>query len=114
MGSDAENYVKTLQDELAKRNADFAALKGELTGGTVDTTPASVIKSSLIDSVPEYIRNIDALAHASDSESVRLQANKLLIEWAVTDKLITGGDDANEEFRQLLKNLSKEKQQEEK
>jgi len=105
-----ENYVRTLQQELERRNKENEALRSELTGEPDSNNPAQVIKSTLLDNVPEYIKNIDALAQASDSESVRLQANKLLIEWAVTDKLVTGADDANDEFKQLLKQLQKQRE----
>lgn len=109
MDDATNNYVKTLQDELERRTKDYDALKGELTGDNTNDTPANVVKSSLLDNVPDYIKNIDALAQASDSESVRLAANKLLVEWAVTDRLVTGADATDEEFRNLLKQLSKQK-----
>jgi hypothetical protein len=109
MDDATDNYVKTLQDELERRNKDYEALKSELTGDDPDNTPATVIKSSLLENVPEYVKNIDALAQASDSESVKLAANKLLIEWAVTDRLVTGADATDEEFRTLLKQLAKQK-----
>lgn len=105
----AEDYIKSLQQELERREQDNKALREELSGAPTSETPANVIKSSLLDNVPDYIKNIDALAQASDSDSVRLQANKLLIEWAVTDRLITGTDPTDDEFKKLLKQLTTKK-----
>lgn len=110
MGQDQESYIKTLQQEIEQAEKDKLALRQELTAtGGQDTpeTPAQVIKKSLLPNAPEYIQNLDALAHSADSESVRMQANKLLIEWAVTDKLVTGDDDADAELKDLLKKITK-------
>jgi hypothetical protein len=100
----AEDYLTSLQEEIERKDKDLEALRSELQGN--NEMPANVIKTSLIPEVPNYIKNIDALACASESDSVRLQANKLLIEWAVTDKLITGSDGADDEFKKLLKQLT--------
>src|SRR6266404_3378953 len=99
-------YIKTLQDEIAQRDKDNEALRQELrnTGGAnVSKSSAAAVKESLVDRVPSYIANIDALAEAADSESVRLTANKLLVEWAITGKLEEGSLDADEDFKNLLK-----------
>lgn len=100
-----QDYVKTLQAEIERQKKDTAALRAELTGS--DETPAAAVKGGLLPSVPQYILNIHHLAESSDSEAVRLQANKLLVEWAVTDKLVVGETTADAEFKQLLKALSK-------
>jgi len=108
VGQDQEDYVKTLQDELERRDKDLEAIRSELTGPK-SSKPADVIKEALLDNVPEYIANLDALARAADSESVRLQANKLLIEWVVTEKLTTGDSTADQSFRDLIAELKKPK-----
>lgn len=99
-----ESYIQTLQQEIERKDRDLAALRSELKNE--NELPANVIKDALIDEVPQYIKNIDALAKASESESVRLAANKLLIEWAVTDKLISGSDPADDDFKKLLQKLA--------
>jgi len=99
-----ETYIHSLQQEIAQKDKDLQALRSELKNE--ELVPADVVKTALVPEVPEYIKNIDALAHASESESVRLAANKLLVEWALTDKLITGSDGADEEFKKLLKQLT--------
>jgi len=99
-----ETYIHSLQQEIAQKDKDLQALRSELKNE--DSMPAEVVKTALVPEVPTYIKNIDSLAQASESESVRLAANKLLVEWALTDKLITGSDGADEEFKKLLKQLT--------
>lgn len=96
-----QDYIKTLQQEIEQREKDLKALQEELSGDT--ETNAGAVKKALTPNVPEYISNIHSLAVAADSESVRLQANKLLIEWAVTNKLEMGDLSADDDFKSLLK-----------
>lgn len=108
----AEDYVQTLQDEITRLKKDKAALQAELTvdgGETQDDTNAAAVKKALVPGVPSYISNIHDLALAADSESVRLQANKLLIEWAITSKLDVADLDANDDFKKLLEAIKKKK-----
>lgn len=105
-----DNYVLSLQQEIQQKDADLNALRSELQNN--EEVAADVVKSALLSEVPSYISNIDALAQAADSESVKLQANKLLIEWAITDKLITGTDPTDDEFKKLLKQLTNKNKQE--
>lgn len=99
-----DTYLQSLQAEIDRKDQDLKALRSELKND--NEMPAEAVKKSLVDEVPAYIKEIDALARAADSESVRLQANKLLIEWAVTDKLITGSDPADNDFKKLLQQLT--------
>lgn len=106
----AEDYVATLQKEIQRLEQDKKALQSELStqgGEKQDETNAAAVKKALVPGVPEYISNIHSLALAADSESVRLQANKLLIEWAVTSKLDVGDLDADDDFKALLKAIKK-------
>lgn len=104
------DYIRTLQDEIEQQKKDKEALIAELNNGggaEVKKTNASVVKESLVPSVPNYLSNIQDLALCADSESVRLQANKLLVEWAITDKLDIGSLDADEDFKNLLKAIKR-------
>lgn len=105
MTQSQENYIKSLQQEIEQRDKDVKALQQELRKPESENAPATTIKNALVSEVPTYIRNINDLAIAAESESVRLQANKLLIEWAITERLATGAADADDNFKALIKEL---------
>lgn len=111
-----QDWQSDLQNEIEQLKKDKAALQGELKATGDDEkdneTNASAVKKGLIPFVPTYIQNIDALAHSADSESVRLAANKTLIEWAITSRLEAGDTDANEDFKKLLQKIGKQAQKE--
>lgn len=101
-------YELALQAEISELKQDKAALAAELNdggGSKVEVSSTTAVKSALLPHVPQYIKNIAELADAADSESVMLQANKLLIEWALTNKLDAAGTEADDEFKTLLTSI---------
>lgn len=98
-------YQKELQAEIEELKADKKAMQDELKSGRSDESNAGAIRESLLPNVPSYIANIDALAHAAESEGVQLSANKLLVEWAVGGKLVATDGSADGDFKKLLTKL---------
>lgn len=108
-----QDWQAQLLKEKESLEKDNEALRAELKSGNPDlNNSAAVVKNALLPEVPYYVAEIDALARSADSEGVRLQANKLLIEWALTDKLNTVGTQADDTFKNLLLKIqAKNKQQ---
>lgn len=100
---------QTLDEERAKRvkAENYAqALVEEFTSCSDFDEVRKTFRDKVKEFAPQALINIVTLANGAESESVRANLNKWIIEWAMSDK-IEGGDG---ELRQFLKGLQKQEQ----
>lgn len=96
--------LESLQEQLDQLKKDKEALASELKAGSNETN-ATAIQEAVLPHVPQFITNMIELANFSDSDSVKLNANKILIEWVVGGKLGAGAGSSDDEFRNLLASI---------
>lgn len=102
----SDTYAAKLRKEVEQLKADKKALQDEMHAGdenTVDDDPTQA-KRIFKKYVPGAITQIILLAEAADSESVKLNANKFIIQAGLSD-LLSGKEAADQNFTNLLEKI---------
>lgn len=103
-----DEYNATLQEELNRVKNDMKALQSEfndLAENDDGTLTPDAARKALIAGAPAAIQQIIILSHNADSESVRLNASKYVVD--VTLGKIEVGTPADNAFKTLLAGLKK-------
>lgn len=102
-----DEYTASLQNEINRVKQDMSALQSEfnnLAESDDDNITPEVARKALVASAPSAIQQIISLAVHADSDSVRLNASKYIVDVALGKVQI--GDPADDAFNKLLNNLT--------
>lgn len=103
-----EDFNKTLQEELDRCKADMQALQSEfndLAENDDGTLTPDAARKAIIAGAPSAIKQIITLSTMGDSDSVRLNASKYIVDVSLGKVQI--GDPAENSFKQFLEGLKK-------
>lgn len=100
-----DSYIKTLQDEIVRREAEKKALLEEFKQEIIDTWTPEDIKKKIGELMPVAFQTLRELILEAESESVRLNAAQYVFNLRIGKIKITDDNSSTAALTELLSNI---------